>query len=127
MAKRDIGAEILQGLQDIKSWRKGELSLRTTTVTLPRAVDVPAIRRELGLSQEQFAHLLGVSVATLRNWEQGRREPQGPARSLLQIASLEPAAMLRALAAGVPAVSRAKPNLLAQARKRYRASKKHSD
>src|SRR5688500_10552584 len=99
MAKRDIGKEIIEGLEEIKAWRLGKAKLRVTTVELPRAAAVSAIRKELGLSQDQFAALMGVSVATLRNWEQGRREPHGPARSLLLVASKEPAAVLKALTA----------------------------
>jgi hypothetical protein len=51
MAKRDIGKEIIQGLEEIKAWKRGELKLRTATVQLPRAADVPAIRKRLGLSK----------------------------------------------------------------------------
>ena len=127
MARRNIGAEIIEGLEDIKAWRKGEKALRTTTVSL-RAVDVSVIRTDLGLSQEQFALLMGVSVATLRNWEQGRRQPHGSARSLLRIAAVEPAAVLRALATREPAAGGGRPNVLAQARARCRVSRKtHSD
>lgn len=121
MAKRDIGKEIIEGLQEIKAWREGRIKLRTTTVQLPRAVEVPAIRKELGLSQDQFARLMGVSVATLRNWEQGRREPHGPARSLLLVASREPAAVLKALTGAGPSASHpAKPIGAAQKTARYR-------
>src|SRR5438132_4873937 len=97
MVRRDIGKEIIAGLEEIKAWRQGDKKLKTVTIHLPTAADVPVIRRELGLSQEQFASLMGVRVATLRNWEQGRREPDGPARSLLLVAWREPAAILRAL------------------------------
>ena len=125
MPKRDIGKEILEGLQEIKAWREGKAKLKTTTVEAPRAVEVPAIRKELGLSQEQFARLMGVSVATLRNWEQGRREPQGPARSLLLVASREPAAVLKALAPmGSRGSATARPVGAAQKRARYRVSKR---
>jgi transcriptional regulator with XRE-family HTH domain len=48
----------------------------------------------MGLSQEEFAYLMGISVATLRNWEQGRRKPEGPARVLLKVASLHPEVLL---------------------------------
>ena len=56
--------------------------------------DVPEIRRHIGLSQEKFAQLLGVSVATLRNWEQGRRKPDGAARVLLCVAAKHPQIVL---------------------------------
>ena len=52
--------------------------------------DVAAIRRFVGLSQTEFAKALGISVATLRNWEQGRRHPEGPAVALLRIAVRHP-------------------------------------
>ena len=56
--------------------------------------NVAAIREEYGLSQEKFAALLGISVRTLQNWEQGRRHPHGPARVLLRVASRHPKAVL---------------------------------
>jgi putative transcriptional regulator len=56
--------------------------------------EVRTLREQFGLSQDKFAHLVGISVGTLRNWEQGRRKPQGPARVLLRVASLHPDALL---------------------------------
>jgi len=56
--------------------------------------DVVAIRQEYGLSQAKFAALLGISIRTLQNWEQGRRQPQGPARVLLRVAARPPKAVL---------------------------------
>ena len=56
--------------------------------------DVAAIRDAYGLSQDQFAALLGISVRTLQNWEQGRRSPRGPARVLLRVAARHPEAVL---------------------------------
>lgn len=103
MTKRDIGKEIIQGLKEIKAWKRGEAKLKTFTVELPRAADVSAIRKELGLSQDQFALFMGVSVATLRNWEQERRQPQGPARSLLLVAAKQPQAVREAFKSAVPA------------------------
>jgi putative transcriptional regulator len=61
--------------------------------------DVRGIRRNLRKSQTEFALLIGVSVATLRNWEQGRRVPEGPARALLRVAAENPRALIRALRA----------------------------
>ena len=52
--------------------------------------DVAALRRFVGLSQVEFAQALGISVSTLRNWEQGRRTPEGPAIALLRIAARHP-------------------------------------
>ena len=59
--------------------------------------DPKAIRERLGLSQSRFASIIGVSVRTLQNWEQGRREPEGPAKALLRVVDREPQAVLQAL------------------------------
>ena len=104
MSKRNIAQEIIKGLEEIKAWKRGELKLKTYSVEMPKAADVPAIRKELGLSQPEFAGFMGVSLGTLRNWEQERREPQGPARALLLVASKQPAAVLAALEAAKPVV-----------------------
>lgn len=61
------------------------------------ALDVKAIRERTGLSQGRFALLMGVSVKTLQNWEQGRRQPQGPAESLLRIVKNDPQGAMKAL------------------------------
>ena len=81
--KRDIGAEILQSIKDMKAG-KGK-------VVLSPAVEA---RQATGLSQAQFAMLLGVSVRTLQGWEQGRKQPSGAARTLLAIARVNPRAVL---------------------------------
>jgi putative transcriptional regulator len=96
MTKRNIAKEVLEGLDDFAAWRAGDRKLRTLTVDLPRAADVAQIRSNLGLSQTAFAAFMGVSVGTLRNWEQLRREPQGPARAFLHVASAQPLAVLAA-------------------------------
>lgn len=62
-------------------------------------VDVRAIRQLTGLSQAKFAELLGIELSTLRNWEQNRRQPTGPARALLRAIQNEPLAVIRALTA----------------------------
>ena len=60
--------------------------------------DVRAIRQKIDKSQSEFAHMIGVTVSTLQNWEQGRRQPQGPARALLVVAGQEPQLVADALA-----------------------------
>src|SRR5437868_389733 len=82
---RDVGAEILQGLREIKHGRIGRV------INVP---DVAATRVRTGLSQTRFAQLLGVSVRTLQDWEQGRRSPTRAARTLLMIAAKNPKALL---------------------------------
>ena len=111
--ERNIGQEILAGLQEIKEWRQGEKKLKVTRVSLPSAGDVAKIREKLHLNQEDFADFMGVSVKTIQNWEQKRREPQGPARSLLRIADKAPAAILKALprSRSVPAAKHHKATL----------------
>lgn len=62
--------------------------------------DVKKIRQKLEMTQQQFATLMGISVRTLQNWEQGRRVPDGPARVLLMVASRNPQALLDTIRAG---------------------------
>jgi putative transcriptional regulator len=86
-AKRDIGAELLRSVREMKARKKG----RVMKVTVTWVVEV---RTKTGLSQTEFAKLLGVSVRTLQDWEQGRRQPSGAAKSLLKIAEKHPATLL---------------------------------
>ena len=88
MSNRDIGTEILEGLQEINDFKKGKVQLKTTKLSEPSEPKV--IRTKLKLSQSAFAGLLGVSMRTLQDWEQGRRSPQGPAIALLRIAEQHP-------------------------------------
>ena len=85
--KRDIGQELLDGVRAIKAG-KG----KRRVVELSQ--DVQEIRERLGLSQSAFAALLGVSTRTLQDWEQGRRQPTGAARSLLRVADRDPEGLL---------------------------------
>ena len=59
--------------------------------------EIKTVREKLNVSQNEFALMIGVSVRTLQNWEQGRRKPEGPAKALLRIASRNPSAVLDAL------------------------------
>ncbi|MCI5150517.1 MAG: helix-turn-helix domain-containing protein [Candidatus Electrothrix sp. MAN1_4] len=92
MAERNIGLEILEGVKEIKEYKKGNLSLKTFRLSEPSPLRT--IREKLQLSQIAFANLMGVSVSTLQDWEQGRRNPTGPAKSLLRIAEQNPDAFL---------------------------------
>jgi putative transcriptional regulator len=83
--KRSIGQEILGGLRELKRAQHGRV------VNVP---DVATVRAKTGLSQSQFAGLLGVSVRTLQDWEQGRRAPSGAARTLLLVADRNPQTLL---------------------------------
>lgn len=84
-ATRDLGAELLQSIREMKSGK--------TQVVISPASEA---REKTGLSQSQFAALLGVSVRTLQGWEQGRKQPSGAARTLLTIARTNPKALLAA-------------------------------
>lgn len=83
--KRNIGLEILESIREIKRGEHGRV------VNVP---SVSSVRERTGLSQARFAQLLGVSVRTLQEWEQGRRAPSGAARTLLLIAQKNPRALL---------------------------------
>lgn len=90
--ERDFEQELQESIQDIRAYKRGEQKLRTRTfVTVPPPAE---IRNRLNLSQLAFAGLMGVSVRTLQEWEQGRRAPRGPAVALLRIADQHPEAFL---------------------------------
>ena len=83
---RNIGQEILQGVRDIKAGRVG----RRYTI---ESYSIVRAREKSGLSQAKFAELLGVSVRTLQDWEQGRREPNAAAKTLIKVAELHPSVL----------------------------------
>lgn len=93
MTERNIGLEILEGIQEIKSFKRGEIDYLVAR-ELKEPAPAQEIRAQLALSQASFAALMGVSVRTVQDWEQGRRRPSGPARSLLRIAEQHPEAFL---------------------------------
>ena len=88
MSERDIGQEILEGIREVKAYKAGKIDLRTRELKDPSSPQ--DIRRNLNLSQSAFAGLMGVSLRTVQDWEQGRRQPSGPAKSLLRIAEQRP-------------------------------------
>ena len=87
---------ILIGLREAVKFAKGEIEAKVHHVEVP-TIDVHEARDQLGLTQKQFATTFGVSIATLRNWEQGRRRPTGAARVLLKVIQKEPAIVKRIL------------------------------
>ncbi len=90
--KDELFEQLLASVREGGAILRGEAEpSRRFNVTGP---DVKRIRGRYKLSQRQFAVLLGISPATLRNWEQGRRNPEGPARVLLQVAERHPEALL---------------------------------
>ena len=81
---------IKAGLEDALAYAEGDRSGRIVHEIVLSENNASAIRAKTGLSQSEFAQSIGVSVGTLRNWEQGRREPQGPARVLLSLIDAKP-------------------------------------
>jgi putative transcriptional regulator len=90
-------SKLTQSIRQAGRIKRG--SLKPTRVKNMSPADVRAIRSRLKKSQSEFALMIGVSVATLQNWEQGRRRPEGPARALLRIAEQNPRAVIEALGA----------------------------
>ena len=88
--KLTVGEEIIASLKEAVAWASGEdVPVRIITVHIP-TTDVRALRRRLGVSQSEFAARFGFQPATLRNWEQGRTRPDGPARVLLAVIARHP-------------------------------------
>lgn len=99
MRKEDFD-KLTASIREAGRIRRGQL--KPGRVTDISTVDVKAIRRRLGKSQTEFARMIGVSVATLQNWEQGRRFPDGPARALLRVAAANPDLVAATLANSPP-------------------------
>jgi putative transcriptional regulator len=107
MARKSLGALILEGLEEILAYERGELELPTKTVTRtasdakvekPPRYDADRVRNtrlSLGYSQQVFAQALNVSSTTVKAWEQGNRTPEGPTLRLLEIAEEAPAVLAR--------------------------------
>lgn len=92
------GNKIIEGLNEAVQYARGRRGgTIVREVKVPESVNVQAVRRKLGFSQREFALRFGFSLSTVRNWEQGHRAPEGPARALLTIIDKEPEAVERAL------------------------------
>ena len=95
--KQTLGDDLIRSMQEALAYTRGEkVAVRVTRVEKPR-VQVKRIRQKVGLTQDTFATVLGVSVSGLRKWEQGQREPHGAALTLLRIMDREPEAVIRAI------------------------------
>ena len=87
--------KLVKSVKQMGSIMRGEdVPHRKTVLT---TIDVKALRERLDLTQAEFSTMIGVSIKTLQNWEQGRREPEGPAKALLRVVDKEPQAVLSAL------------------------------
>lgn len=93
--KKKAFDELAASIREAGRIKRGEKKPSRVVAFAP--LDVKAIRRQLRRSQVEFAHMIGVSVATLQNWEQGRRRPRGPAQALLKVAAAQPDAVATAL------------------------------
>lgn len=97
MTKRAFD-KIKAGLDDAGRFLDGSADRRQFRVHVPATIDVKKIRARLGLSQESFAQAYGFALSAVRDWEQGRRQPERSARILLKVVEKEPEAVSRALA-----------------------------
>lgn len=96
--RRDLFDQLLESVKEMKEVQAGRRKparvTRSEDLLKTGTPDVAALRASFRLSQAKFAALLGISVNTLQNWEQRRRQPEGPARVLLRVAAAHPEALL---------------------------------
>ena len=93
--KKELFDELLQSVKEAAAIERGQTK-PSRVFKVETANDVTRVRNRLGLTQHKFARLLGISENTLQNWEQGRRQPAGPAKILLRVAARHPQAVLEA-------------------------------
>lgn len=98
-----LGRELVDALEAVRDDLSGAKALPERVVHVPEAIDVKAIRGELGMSQSRFAASFGFEEAAVRNWEQGRRTPERTARILLTVIAHDPEAVRAALLRSPPA------------------------
>jgi putative transcriptional regulator len=94
MNEKDFN-NLVESIKEAGKIKKGELPSSRRFEFSP--LDIKILREKLHKSQSEFALMIGVSISTLRNWEQGRRKPEGPAKALLKVASENPKAVIDAL------------------------------
>lgn len=92
-----IANSIRRGLEQAVAYAEDRADRTKYRAHVPERVDVKAIRTKLGMSQLEFAANFGFSIYTVRHWEQGNRDPEGPARAYLHVIDREPRAVRRAL------------------------------
>ena len=88
--KPAVGDALIESFSEAVAWARGEIDLPVREYQPPKNVEVEPIRKRLGLTQASFARVFGLNVATVRDWEQGRRTPEGPARTLLAVIARHP-------------------------------------
>ena len=87
--------KLVKSVKQMGSIMQGDKIAHRRTVL--STVDVKGLREKIGLTQNEFSRMIGVSIKTLQNWEQGRREPEGPAKALLRVVEKAPQAVMSAL------------------------------
>jgi putative transcriptional regulator len=95
----EVAKSIERGLEEALAYSRGEADESRYRVHVPERIDVRAIRTKLGMTQAEFAACFGFSVNTLRHWEQGKRQPEGPTRAYLLVIDRAPDAVRSALRA----------------------------
>jgi putative transcriptional regulator len=96
--KKSTGERLIESMQQANAWARGE-NVPGMRVHIPEAYNVRKMRTRMKLSQKEFAARFGFSLDSIQNWEQGRRIPDGPARTLLAVIAHEPKAVERTLRA----------------------------
>jgi putative transcriptional regulator len=96
---RTVAKSILRGLEEAVAYAAGDADVSEYRVHVPRRIDVRAIRTKLGMTQQEFAGEFGFSVNTLRHWEQGKRQPEGPTRAYLLVIDRAPDTVRKVLRA----------------------------
>lgn len=98
-----LGENILEGLQDALQYANGKTDgQRTHKITVLEDMNVKSIRQKLNMSQREFSEMFGFSIHSIRNWEQGKRHPQGPSRVLLLLISKAPHTVRQVLSDVMP-------------------------
>ena len=119
--KKALFDELAESIREGGRVHRGEQAPSRRFIFKPE--DIRAIRQKLDKSQNEFAQMIGVTISTLQNWEQGRRQPQGPARALLVVAGQEPQLVANALAAATRREVRTSPAKATRARAIRRTGK----
>ena len=97
--KKPLGERLIKAMKQAVAWARREKDVPGMRVHIPEAYDIRKMRTRMKLSQKEFAARFGFSLDSIQNWEQGRRIPDGPARTLLAVIAHEPKAVERALRA----------------------------
>jgi len=132
MAKRDLFSELMEGFDALKTEREGKITLRTTEIDMPTPIQmsanqIAAIRKQHNYSQAVFARMLSTKVSTLRNWEQGRSEPNAQAKVLLKLVDTTPevlAALARVTTGTTAVKTKTKSRVKVKATSKAAAKKK---